>query len=54
MKQEVQVGSILISKPFIEDKRFEKTIILIVEHNQNGTIGFIINQPTNLKAHELN
>jgi len=53
MKKEVQVGSILISKPFIEDKRFEKTIILIVEHNQNGTIGFIINQPTDLKVHDL-
>tara|TARA_B100001250_G_scaffold378833_1_gene368981 strand:+ start:903 stop:1448 length:546 start_codon:yes stop_codon:yes gene_type:complete len=53
MKKEVQIGSILISKPFIEDKRFEKTIILIAEHNKNGTVGFIINQPTNLTIDEL-
>lgn len=46
MKTEVKVGSLLISKPFIEDKRFEKTIILIVEHNYNGTIGFIMNKQT--------
>ena len=45
MKTEFEIGTILISKPFMEDKRFEKTIILIVESNRNGTVGFIINKP---------
>ena len=44
MKNEVGIGTILISKPFIEDKRFEKTIILIVELSSEGTVGFIINK----------
>jgi len=44
MKTEVDIGTILIAKPFMEDKRFEKTIILIVESNSEGTIGFIINK----------
>lgn len=44
MKPEVNIGTVLISKPFMEDKRFEKTIILIVERNNEGTIGFIINK----------
>ena len=44
MKTEFEIGTILISKPFMEDKRFEKTVILIVESNQNGTVGFIINK----------
>tara|TARA_B100001250_G_C19336339_1_gene587058 strand:+ start:40 stop:588 length:549 start_codon:yes stop_codon:yes gene_type:complete len=44
MKNEVTVGTILISKPFMEDNRFEKTIILIVENNNDGTIGFIMNK----------
>ena len=46
MKNEVDIGTILISKPFMEDKRFEKTIILIVEVNTEGTVGFIINKET--------
>jgi len=44
MKREVEIGTILISKPFMEDKRFEKTIILIVENNSDGVVGFIMNK----------
>jgi putative transcriptional regulator len=46
MKKELTIGTILISKPFMEDKRFEKTIILIVDINEDGIIGFIINKNT--------
>ena len=46
MKNEVDVGTIIIAKPFMEDKRFEKTIILIVEVSSEGTVGFIINKET--------
>ena len=46
MKNEVDIGTILISKPFMEDKRFEKTIIVIVEVSSEGTVGFIINKET--------
>ena len=53
MKNSIEPGTILISKPFMEDKKFEKTIILIVEHNKNGTIGFVINKKTSIEAHEL-
>tara|TARA_Y100000994_G_scaffold57198_1_gene46357 strand:- start:5458 stop:6006 length:549 start_codon:yes stop_codon:yes gene_type:complete len=53
MKNEVTVGTILISKPFMEDNRFEKTIILIVEHNNDGTIGFIMNKITPNKIESI-
>ena len=53
MENQIQSGTILISKPFMEDKRFEKSIILIVEHNKNGTIGFVINKETSVNIHEL-
>ena len=46
MKNELKNGTILISKPFIEDSRFSKTIILITEHNSKGTMGFVINKHT--------
>lgn len=37
-------GKLLISSPKISEGIFEKSIILICEHNANGTIGFIINK----------
>ena len=47
MKNEIKSGTILISKPFMEDSRFEKTVILIVESSKEGTMGFILNKSTN-------
>tara|TARA_B100001250_G_scaffold306736_1_gene268621 strand:+ start:233 stop:781 length:549 start_codon:yes stop_codon:yes gene_type:complete len=44
MKHELKTGTVLISKPFMEDKRFEKTIILIAENTTEGVIGFILNK----------
>ena len=49
MKKSIEPGTILISKPFIDDVKFDKTIILVVEHNKNGTIGFIVNKTTEIE-----
>ncbi len=53
MKNELSIGTILISKPFMEDKRFEKTIILIVDINHDGIIGFILNKNTNNSIQDI-
>jgi len=49
----IKKGTFLISQPLISDKRFEKTIILITESNEEGTLGFVINKKTNVKINEL-
>ena len=38
-------GKLLISSPEISDGVFDKSIILICEHNANGAMGFILNKP---------
>ncbi len=38
-------GKLLISSPEISDGIFDKSIILICEHDSNGTMGFIVNKP---------
>ena len=38
-------GKLLISSPEISDGVFDKSIILICEHDANGTMGFIMNKP---------
>ncbi len=41
----VHEGSILISEPLGRDMFFKKSVVLIVEHNRNGTVGFVLNKP---------
>jgi putative transcriptional regulator len=39
------VGQLLVASPNIGDPQFFKTVILIVEQNQDGALGIIINRP---------
>ena len=45
MINEKYKGKLLISSPEISDGIFDKSIILICEHDANGTMGFIVNKP---------
>ena len=36
-------GRFLISEPFMEDENFQRSVILLVEHGKNGSLGFVIN-----------
>lgn len=39
------VGQILIASPKIADPRFQRTVILIVQHSKEGAVGITINRP---------
>jgi putative transcriptional regulator len=45
-------GTILVSEPFLKDFYFTRSVILLAEHNEDGTFGLILNKPTNLKLSE--
>jgi len=38
-------GSILISEPFLQDANFKRSVIIITEHNTEGTVGYVLNRP---------
>lgn len=40
----IKAGSILTSTALIDDANFEEATIYISEHNENGTIGFVVNK----------
>ncbi|TAF35690.1 MAG: YqgE/AlgH family protein [Cytophagales bacterium] len=44
----VQSGNLLVSEPFMADENFERSVVLLCEHNPSGTFGFILNKPTPL------
>ncbi|MBS1626327.1 MAG: YqgE/AlgH family protein [Bacteroidetes bacterium] len=37
-------GLLLISDPFLKDKNFIRTVILICDHQTDGSVGFVINK----------
>ncbi|PJA06963.1 MAG: hypothetical protein COX70_08460 [Flavobacteriales bacterium CG_4_10_14_0_2_um_filter_32_8] len=44
-KLEPKTGRLLIAEPFMDDPHFKRAVVLLSEHNKNGTIGFILNKP---------
>lgn len=46
-------GKLLISEPFLNDPNFKRSVILMTEHNDEGTLGFILNQPSLLLLKDL-
>jgi putative transcriptional regulator len=51
-KTDVQSGKILVSEPFLLDSYFKRSVILLTQHTEEGSIGFIINKPTDLKVND--
>jgi putative transcriptional regulator len=45
-------GKLLLSEPFQKDLYFKRTVVLLTEHNEMGTVGFILNKPLDIKIHE--
>jgi putative transcriptional regulator len=48
-----QKGRILISEPFLMDNYFKRSIVLITEHSEEGTVGFVLNKPVNMKVNDI-
>ncbi|MCI0715782.1 MAG: YqgE/AlgH family protein [Chlorobi bacterium] len=46
-------GKILISEPFLNDPNFKRTIILLTEHGEEGSVGFVLNKPTAYKINDI-
>lgn len=52
-RKDVEVGNILIAEPFLEGKYFSRSVIFIVEHDDKGSIGFVLNKPMVYVASDL-
>ena len=53
MSSKLRNGTILLAEPFMLDKNFKRSAILLVEHNDQGSLGFIINHQVNMRVDEL-
>jgi len=53
VKLEAAVGRILISEPFLSDPNFARSVVLLTEHNDQGTMGFVLNHVVELSLADV-
>ncbi len=51
--QPVDKGVLLISEPFLPDPNFERTVVLICDHNDQGSVGFVLNRYADIKLADV-
>lgn len=47
-------GRVLISDPFVGDEYFERSVVYLCEHSEEGSFGFVLNNFMNVNLRELN
>ncbi|MCS7013669.1 MAG: YqgE/AlgH family protein [Chloroherpetonaceae bacterium] len=50
---EITKGTLLIANAMLQDPNFKRTVVLVCEHNENGTFGLILNRPLDLRLEDV-
>ena len=48
MAQTIANGTLLVASPQLADPNFARSVVLVLRHDEDGTIGLILNRPTSL------
>lgn len=48
-----RLGRLLIAQPELTDPFFKRTVIFLIEHNSNGSMGFILNRQLSLNLNDI-
>lgn len=46
-------GKVLISEPFLCDKMFGRSVVLLIDHTSEGTMGLVLNKPFPLSLSDI-
>ncbi len=46
-------GHLLISDPFLDEDYFRRSVVLLCDHSEKGTFGFVLNNYLEVDLHEL-
>jgi putative transcriptional regulator len=46
-------GTFLIASPHLPDPNFYRSVVLIIQHNEEGAFGVVLNRPTDKTASEI-
>lgn len=50
MDREIEKGKILVAMPILVDPNFRQSMVLLCEHGPDGSLGLVINRPTEVDA----
>lgn len=46
-------GQLLVASPLLGDPNFDRTVVLLVEHGDEGALGLVLNRPSELPVAEV-
>jgi putative transcriptional regulator len=46
-------GRILVAEPFLQDNYFKRSIVLLTDYSSEGSVGFVLNKPLDVKVNEV-
>jgi len=46
-------GRILISEPFMVDPSFKRSVVFLTDHDEKGSVGFVLNQPLGINLKDV-
>lgn len=46
-------GTLLAAQPYLGDPHFEQTVVLLTEHNDEGSVGFVVNKSLEIAFDEI-
>lgn len=50
---DIKAGAVLLAQPFMEDPHFKRSALLLCEHTEDGSLGFIMNKPVSMNVDRL-
>ncbi|MEX2380550.1 MAG: YqgE/AlgH family protein [Vicingaceae bacterium] len=50
---EPQKGNLLVAEPFMQDFNFMRSVVLLVENNEDGAVGFILNKAEGMQVKDV-
>jgi putative transcriptional regulator len=49
----VEAGSALVAAPGLRDPNFRRTVVLIIEHQASGSLGVVLNRPSDVAVRDV-
>jgi putative transcriptional regulator len=46
-------GSLLVATPVLVDPNFARSVVLVVDHDEEGAVGLVLNRPTSLEVSSI-
>lgn len=48
-----RAGRLLVATPALDDPNFARTVVLLLDHDESGSLGVVLNRPTGLDVGEV-